>query len=103
MQSLQSLFQTYEVKDLVLKPRTKKDLYDMFFEELQKCHKIDCDKEKELAYNQGRKAKLYPLIKYPVMVMRLKAMNLPELEWFYGICKESKHFAKCFYFKTKCG
>jgi hypothetical protein len=101
MQSLETLFQTFEMKDLVLKPRTKKDLYDMFFEELKKCHKEDSEKEKELAYNQGRKAKIYPVIRYPVMVMRLKAMNLAELEWFLAYCKESKHFAKCFYYKTK--
>jgi tRNA A37 N6-isopentenylltransferase MiaA len=104
MKDMASLFEGLEIKDLAksIKPRTRRDVENMFYEELKKWHQLDEKDELRRANIERRKPKLWKMIPYPRMVMMLKGMKtVAELEWFLGYCKESKHFAKCFYAKLR--
>lgn len=101
---LANIFQQFTEKDLkkTFKERTRKDVIDEFYEILLKQAKDEQEKAKRKQYETGIKQKIWPLPRYVVIMKKLDGLQtVAELEWFIGICKEAKHFSKCFYSRLK--
>jgi hypothetical protein len=98
------IFQTFGQKEIKesFKERTRKDVIDEFYKILVEQAKEEQEKARLKQYQTGIKQKIYPLPKYVVIMRKVEGMQtVADLEYYYGRCKEAKHFSKYFYFHLK--
>ena len=91
-----ALFENVTIQDI--KPPKRNDIVKRFVEALQEDVRVENEKERLLAYHQHRK----PIIRKPpapsFVAFRMSHLKVDDLFYFYGYCREAKHFSKCWWF-----